>query len=239
MARKFAQLVLFAVFPSFTACGGSEPPPSTPQNHAVQEDDEDSASEVGATAEIGAMPEDETVAAFEGALDPIQNCFISGARRLEFLGGQIALQVQVVKGGKVKAVFAERSTLGDRETEECMFKALQQASWPAPVGGLVGIAQNSFEFDMSGDIRPPVALEDFDSDAALGEQRAALNECKGSVSGTFTATVYIGTDGKALAAGIAAPNADGEAKSACLVDILTRVKYPSPGSWTGKATFPL
>lgn len=190
-------------------------------------------------AEIGAMPEEETVAAFQGALEPIQQCFIDGARRVEFLGGQIALQVRVGKGGRVEAVFAERSTLGDRTTEQCMFKALEQASWPAPVGGLVGIAQNSFEFEMTGDVRPPVALDSFDADQALSGQRAALHECKGSASGSFLATVYIDTDGSPLAAGISVPNAEGESKSDCLVGVLKQAKYPAPGSWPGKATFSL
>ncbi len=239
MARTLPFFVCISALSSFTACGGSEPPPQTPAQVAPDDEDEDNAREVGAMAEIGAMPEDETVAAFQGALDPIQKCFIDGARRIEFLGGHIALQVQVGKNGTVKAVFAEQSTLGDRETERCMFEALEQASWPAPVGGLIGIAQNSFDFEMTGDVRAPVSLDDFDADAALSEQQSALRECKASIKGTFSATVYIDTDGSLMSAGIAAPNAEGESKSDCLVSVLKQAKFPSPGSWPGKATFSL
>lgn len=239
MARTLPYFTLAFVLPLFTACGGSEPPPQTPEVETSNDDDEDNAREVGAMAEIGAMPEEETVAAFQGALGPIQKCFIEGAKRIEFLGGQISLKVLVGERGKVKGVFAESSTLGDRDTEKCMFRALEEAGWPEPVGGLVGIAQSPFEFEMTGDVRAPVSLDGFNADEALATQSAALHECKGSVSGSFSATVYIDTDGSPLAAGISAPSAEAEAKSDCLVSILEQVKYPSPGSWPGKATFSL
>lgn len=239
MARTIPLLSLALILPLFTACGGSEPPPQTPASQSDDRDDEDSTRGIGAMAEIGAMPEEETVAAFRGALNPIQRCFLDGARRLEFLGGEVAIQVRVGRNGKVAGVFAERSTLGDRDTEKCMLRVLEQTSWPEPVGGLVGIAESPFEFDMRDDVRAPVALNGFDPDEALSEHRAALRECKGSVAGSFSATVYIDTDGSALAAGIAAPNAEAEAKSDCLVGVLKQAKYPSPGSWPGKATFSL
>lgn len=239
MPRFSLSFVFAASLPVFIACGGSEPPPRAPEVQANDDEDEDNAREVGAMAEIGGMPEEETAAAFRAAFDPIQRCFIDGARKLEYLGGQIAVQVRVGKQGKVEAVFAESSTLGDRETERCMLKALEDSDWPAPVGGLVGLAQNSFEFEMTGDVRAPVAIAEFDSGQALSEHRAALAECKGSVKDGFTATVYIDTDGTALAAGIAAPSAEAETKSDCLVGVLRRAKYPSPGSWPGKVTFSL
>ncbi len=232
-------LTLAVVVPLFIACGGSEPPPRAPEVHTDDDEDEDNAREVGAMAEIGGMPEEETAAAFRAAFEPIQQCFIDGARKLEYLGGQIAVQVRVGKEGKVDAVFAESSTLGDRNTERCMLQALREADWPAPVGGLIGVAQNNFEFEMTGDVRAPVAIAEFDSQQALNEHRAALEECKGSVQDGFTATVYIDTDGTALAAGIASRSAEAETKSDCLVEVLRRAKYPSPGSWPGKVTFSL
>lgn len=238
MARSQSLLIYAAALSMFTACGGSEPPPQTPQTEAV-DDDEDAVGHIGAMAEIGGMPEEETVAAFRGAFGPIQQCFITGARRIEYLGGEIAVQVRVGQAGKVQAVFAERSSIGDRQTERCMFEALEHADWPAPVGGLVGIAQNSFEFEMTGDVRAPVIIDDFDSAEALAPHLQAIRDCKGSSTGSFTATVYVDTDGSPLAAGIAAPNADAESKSDCLVGVLEQATFPSPGSWAGKVTFSL
>ncbi len=238
MARPLLLLPFAVALSMFTACGGSEPPPQTPRVEAAR-DDEDSVNDIGAMGEIGGMPEEETVAAFRGAFGPIQECFIAGARRVEYLGGEIAVQVRVGQKGKVQAVFAERSSIGDRQTERCMLEALQHADWPAPVGGLVGIAQNSFEFEMTGDVRAPVIIDNFDSEQALATHAQAISDCKGAGSGSFTATVYIDTDGSPLAAGIAAPNADAESKSDCLVGVLERATFPSPGSWPGKVTFSL
>lgn len=239
MARSKFPFIVSLALPVFTACGGSEPPPQTPTTQYQSREEEDDTAGIEAMAEIGGMPEEATVAAFKAAFGPIQRCFTDGVRRVEYLGGELAVQVRVGKGGKVLAAFAEHSSLGDRKTERCMLQALEQSEWPSPVGGHVGIAQNSFEFEMTGDVRAPVIINDFESGAALSEKRSALQECKGSVRDTFTATVYIDTDGSALAAGIAAPHADAEAKSDCLVNILEQIRYPSPGSWPGKVSFAL
>ena len=225
---------------SLSACGGSASPPQEPQVETRDtSDDYDPTSEIGATAEIGALPEEETIAAFRGSFEPIQECFINGAQRLEFLAGEIAFNVVVGSDGEVRQIFAERSTLGDRQTELCMFNALKRAPWPKPVGGLVGVAQNAFDFEMASDVRPPVVWEDFDVDAALGEQGTELNECKGSHRGRYTATVYVDTSGNALSAGISAPDKDAEEASDCLVRVLSEATYPSPGSWPAKVTFAL
>lgn len=239
MARSKFPFIVSIALPVFTACGGSEPPPQTPTSQYESRDDEEETGGIEAMAEIGGMPEEATVAAFKAAFGPIQRCFAEGVRRVEYLGGELAVQVRVGKQGKVLAAFAERSSLGDRKTERCMLQALEHVEWPAPVGGHVGIAQNSFEFEMTGDVRAPVLIDDFESGTALSDKREELQECKGSVRDTFTATVYIDTDGSALAAGIAAPHADAEAKSDCLVSVLEQVRYPSPGSWPGKVSFSL
>jgi hypothetical protein len=220
-------------------CGGSELPPEVPAAPARQDTDEDSLSHIGATAEVGALPEEETVAAFSNALMPIQECFTKGTKRIEFLGGEIAFHVVVGQQGKVETIFAERSTLGDRQTEQCMFNVLRGANWPRPVGGLVGVAQNGFEFEMSGDVRPPVDLSGFDPDVVLADLRSEIRGCKQGVSDSFTATVYVDTDGAPISAGIAAPDGTAESASDCLVDVLKSATFPSPGSWPAKVTFAL
>lgn len=203
------------------------------------DDEEDSAHEIGAMAEIGALPEEETVAAFSNSLGSIQDCFTKGAQRIEFLGGAISFHVVVGRQGNVENIYASQSTLGDRETERCMFGVLRGADWPKPVGGLIGVAQNGFEFDMSGDVRPPVEIDDFDADAVLADLRSEIRGCKHGSSEPFTATVYIDTNGAPISAGIAAPDKTAESASDCLVDVLKGAKFPSPGSWPAKVTFAL
>lgn len=225
----------------FTApgCGGSEPVPEVPRTSVRADDDEDTTSHIGAMAEVGALPEEETVAAFTSSLDPIHECFVNGTKRIEFLGGEIAFNVVVGEKGKVETIFAERSTLGDRQTEQCMFSVLRNAHWPRPVGGLIGVAQNGFEFEMSDDVRPPVELENFDASAVLADLRSEIRGCKHGVAEAFTATVYIATNGQPISAGIAAPNRNAESASDCLVDVLKSAKFPSPGSWPAKVSFTL
>jgi hypothetical protein len=238
-ATGMCTTLFFAAVCLAPGCGGNEPPPEVPSAAVERENDEDSVSEIGATAEIGALPEDETVAAFSNSLDPIQDCFTNGARRIEFLSGEIAFNVVVGQQGKVETIFAEKSTLGDRQTEQCMFGVLRGADWPRPVGGLIGIAQNGFEFEMPGDVRPPVDLSNFDADKVLADISGEIRGCKRGISDRFTATVYIDTNGEPISVGIAAPDKSAETASDCLVDALKSAKFPSPGSWPGKATFSL
>jgi hypothetical protein len=239
MTRSANATLLGVALLATSSCGGSEPLPEVPTAPVHDDDDEDYAPEVGATAEVGAMPEEETVAAFSNSLQPIQNCFMDGVKRIEFLSGEIAFNVVVGRKGRVENIFAERSTLGDRQTEQCMFGVLRGAAWPEPVGGLIGVAQNGFEFQMSDDIRPPVELTNFDADDVLADVRSEIRGCKHGASGKFTATVYIDTNGSPISAGIAAPDKTAESASDCLVDVLKGAKFPQPGSWPAKVTFTL
>jgi hypothetical protein len=91
---------------------------------------------------------------------------------------------------------------------------------------------------MPNDTRPPT---DWGADRVretLAGLSGKLDQCKHGASG-FTATVYVDPDGAATSAGIASTDEGGEDAADCLVGILKSAKYPSPGSWTAKVTFPL
>jgi hypothetical protein len=222
----------------FAGCAGSQQAVTSAEpNQEDERDDWDSTAHIGATAEIGAMPEEESIEAFRNSFGEIQRCFISGAGRIDFIGGQISLQVWVGSDGEVQTVYADQSTLGDRQTEECMFNALRGASWPAPVGGPIAVAQNAFEFEMTGDVRPPVPWEEDQVADVLAEKRGQIMECKQGGTEKFLATAYVDTDGSAMSVGIAAPSRQDEANSECLVNLLSAATYPSPGSWPAKVSF--
>jgi hypothetical protein len=193
---------------------------------------------MAASSEIGALDEGKVTQTFQGVLDDLKQCLSAGASRNEFEGGDIAFLVKVDTSGKVLHAHAERSTLGDRDTEKCMLKALRRQSWPRPQGGDIGVARNSFGFDMPNDTRPPT---DWDADRVretIAGLSGKLDKCKNGASG-FTATVYVDPDGAATSAGIASSDDSGEDAADCLVGVLKSAKYPSPGSWTAKVTFPL
>lgn len=225
--------------PSATSCGPDKPPEDASTDRDAKSDDYDPTKNIEMMAEVGALPEEEAVAAFKDSFPAIQDCFIEGARRIEFLGGDISFTVEVNHEGEAEYVYASQTTLGDRATETCMIRALKRAAWPVPVGGRVGVAENGFGFSMTGDVRPPVAWDAEQVEATLSKNATAVAECKRGTSGSFTATVYIDDDGSALSAGVSPPNKEAEAQSDCIVDVLSSASFPSPGSWPAKVTFNL
>jgi hypothetical protein len=120
-----------------------------------------------------------------------------------------------------------------------MIGVLRKASWPLPVGGRIGTAENGFGFEMTGDVRPPVDWDSGEISEVLNQNAGAFEQCKSGTGGSFTATVYVDADGSALGAGVSAPSKEGERASDCLVDVLVGATYPSPGSWPAKVTFTL
>lgn len=219
-------------------CGGKEEPPKTPD--VVEPPPEaPHATDVSTLAEIGALDQEEVAKGFREAQRGIQACLIDGAKRVEFLGGDIAFFIKIDQQQKLAHVHAEHSSLGDRATEKCMFDALRNSTWPAPEGGLMGIAHSSFDFDMPNDVRPPVMWDS----RRVKPQKSALHdqilECKHGSKGKFEATLYVDTEGSPISASVTPPDEAGESSVDCLVSLLLKAHYDSPGSWPVKVTFPL
>jgi len=222
------------------ACGGGTE--NTPAKSAA---DDDAPSEhadrpaMAASAEIGALDEGKVTQTFQAAQSDLQRCLSQGASRNELEGGDIAFLVKIGTDGRVVHAHAEKSTLGDRDTEKCMLGALKKRSWPPPQGGDVGLARNSFSFDMPNDARPPTAWDPSRVSDALSDMASKIASCKSRAHGDVTATVYVDPDGAATSVGIAATDDSIEDAADCFVSALKDGKYPSPGSWPAKVTFPL
>lgn len=226
-------------FATLSACGGSQTQePKDPSQDNDSGSRPSDLSQIGMSAEIGALPEAETDYAFKQAFKGIEACLLKASQRIEFFGGEFAVKVHVGSDGQAEKIFAERSTLGDSETEQCMFKVLRGAPWPKPVGGSVGIAQNSFEFEMTGDVRPPVAWSQANVQSTLDQNHGAISECKGSLA-SVSATLYVDTEGQVLGVGVSGSDPGVEDARACLVQVLTRATFPSPGSWPAKVSVEL
>ncbi len=184
------------------------------------------------------MHEEQAADACKSALPRLQKCLSQGTKRNELEAGEIAFFVKVNSDAQIEHVHAEDSSLGDRETEKCMFHALGRSTWPKPFGGKVGIARNSFSFE-SGDVRPPT---DWDSDRVeegLAKLRDQLSECKDGASGSFSATMYVGTQGEVLGASVTPPDETGEKSVHCLVAALEGGEFEPSGSWPAKVRFQL
>lgn len=205
---------------------------------SVEEQPDDEASGVSVSSEIGGLNQEAVDKVFAKASTDLRNCLDAGAKRVEFLGGDVDFLVKIGQDGHVSHAHLEASTLGDRTTEVCMLDALKSRSWPKPVGGDTGIAQKPFSFDMPNDVRPPTDWSVDSIEEALGELDEKLGQCKGG-RGSFSVTMYVDTDGSVLAAGIAHADDSGESAADCLLGVVKAGTFPSPGSWPAKVTFSL
>jgi len=223
---------------TLTACGGDEKRAKSADEMVVEETPEQESSGVSMSSEIGGLNQDAVDKVFAKASDDLRGCLDDGAKRVEFLGGDVAFVVKIGADGRVSHAHLEESTIGDRATEVCMLEALKRRTWPKPVGGDTGIAQKPFSFDMPNDVRPPTDWTADSVEEALGKLAPKLDECK-SGSGSFSITMYVDTDGSVMSAGIAHGDDNGESAADCILDVVKTASYPSPGSWPAKVTFRL
>ncbi|HMJ15725.1 MAG TPA: AgmX/PglI C-terminal domain-containing protein [Polyangiaceae bacterium] len=222
------------------ACGGSETPARSADDAADANAGSRGSNEgMSASAEIGALDEAAVDRTFRKTLSGLEGCLHAGARRVEFIGGQVSFYIEVDSSGSLSHARLEESTLGDRETEKCMLGVLRGKRWPKPVGGDIGYARKSFDFDPPNDVRPPTEWESERLSEALEKLGPELEECKQGASGRFKATLYVATDGTPLSVGVTPPDATGEGALDCLADALKNTSYPSPGSWPAKVSFEL
>jgi hypothetical protein len=118
-----------------------------------------------------------------------------------------------------------------------MFDALRQVSWPAPIGGLFGIAKTSFEFDLPKGIKPPTVWDAGRVSRVVDELGPQVDECTGGRHGDVLVTLYVGADGKAISGG-ASSSAETEDEAVdCVLGALLSAEYPSPGDYPAKVRF--
>ncbi|MEB2311366.1 MAG: AgmX/PglI C-terminal domain-containing protein [Sorangiineae bacterium] len=219
-------------------CGNSTPPPkAATEDVAPQRARGGPVPEV--SAEIGALDEDAVTRTFAASLGSLQRCLEAGARRVEYLGGSVGFALEIDQSGALADARVSESTLGSLETEQCMLDALRKQSWPKPVGGKKGLAGKSFDFEPPSDVRAPTEWSSDRVDDTLSKLSSKIASCKESAGGSFTATVYVDTSGKALSVGLAWSERGGEEAVECLAALLREATYPSPGSWPAKVSFSL
>jgi hypothetical protein len=221
------------------ACGGSEPPPKEPElppplpvHHGPK---------LHMQSELGQIDPQKTEATWAKIQPALMSCYADGRKRLEYLGGDVKFFLRVGQDGSAKYVYLVDGTLGDRQTERCMLDLAQSTPWPQPEGGEAEV-QKSMGFDPPGNVRAP---SDWSSDriaAVLGAHDAEVAKCKAGTSGSFHVTAYVqpsGKGGHVAAVGVVPPNKDSEGTVDCLVDVVKKMKMPSPGSYAAKVSFTL
>ena len=225
------------------ACGGGNAAPKPAETPVTDEPAEKPRAKrqgPSVSQELGEIDQKETERAIAKAQPDILACQKTGAKRLEYLAGDVRAFIRLDANGQVHWSYLEGSTLGDRATEKCILGALAKAPWPKPIGGEAEI-RKGFVFD-GGDAREPAGWMPEKMFDAIAKADADVSRCKAGVTGKFAVTAYVvpeGKGGKVEAAGIAPPSKEGEAKVDCLLDVVRAMKPPSPGSYAAKVSFSL
>ncbi len=217
-----------------TGCGG-DPKETKKPGYEIDDERDDSNGGMEMMQEFGGMNEEKVSKTIEGLYPSLTDCLMKGYERVEFLGGEVAFLVKVNLKGEAIAAQAERSTLGDFQSEQCMLGKLKDSRWPKPVGGKIGLARTSIAFDPPADVRAPVEWSESDIATVLSEADSELTGC--GRGGPFSVTAYVNTRGKVMSAGIAHADDNGDDVAACIVGVVQHIKFPSPGSWPAKVTF--
>jgi hypothetical protein len=238
-APSLRSIVLAALTAAAVAgCGGSSPPPAPPKREAAPKDAPTKPkAQFAMEGQLGSLDEGKVNETFATLLPRFGECLSQGSSRVEFLGGHVKFAVRIAINGNAKWAYLSDSTLGDRDTERCMLNVAKSARWPLPQEG-EGQAQREFDFDPSPDVREAVPWGPDRISKALGSARAKLGHCAQRAPGKYRATVYVQTNGTAMAAGVAPPDERGESGPVdCMVDVIKAMRFPSPGSWPAKVTF--
>jgi hypothetical protein len=233
--KRFIPIVLVVL----AGCGGSTPPPKEPE--AAPPPPPRQGPKLHMQSELGTIDPAQTEATWTKLQPSLMRCYTDGQKRLEYLGGDVKFFLRVGQDGSAKYIYLVDGTLGDRQTERCMLDLALNTSWPAPDGGEAEV-QKSMGFDPPANVRAPSDWASEKVSAALALHGADLDKCKAGVAGTFHLTAYVAPVGKAghvAAVGVAPPSKDGEGKADCIVDIVKKLKLPSPGSYAAKVSFTL
>ena len=198
-----ALLILAALAVTVTGCGAATPPPAEDGSRPAETSTPRGHSGIGAESEIGGLDESKVKQVFQRSAARISACYDKGSARIPYLAGEVSFRLRITREGGVRWAHVKESSLGDRATEECMLAILKSASWPRPEGG-EGLAENSFTFESGGEERAPVAWSPEQLGQPFRKAHSALAQCRSSAgTGAIKATLYVDTDGKASAVGVA------------------------------------
>jgi hypothetical protein len=241
MLRTIASAALLSLsISALAACGSSPPPPAEePKSETTTARPRSGGPKLQMQAELGEIDQAAVESTMKSAQGKLQECHRQGLRRVEYLSGDVKFFLRIGEDGRVKYGYFEESTLGDRDTEKCIFGVLESQSWPKPQGGEAEV-RKSFGFDAPGDVRAPTSWHPDKLAQALGKAEDDVSKCKSGASGNFKVTAYVepdGKQGKVQAVGIAHAGKDADDKIECLLKAVKHMKLPSPGSYAAKVSF--
>jgi hypothetical protein len=241
-SSKFILFIgLAAASIGLASCGGSQEAANGPNDDAQTSDNQGrKRSGMGMSAEIGALDEGQVKATFQRVSKQFAACSERGTARVPYMAGEISFKIRVNSEGKARWVFVKDSSLGDYDTEACMVRVLKGASWPSPVDGQEGLAENSFAFEPGGDERMPVTWSPDQLGPKFKDAQGKLSQCRSDAgTGPLKATLYVDTEGKPGSIGVSVSDEKGEAAITCVIETLSGLTFPSPGSFASKVSIPI
>lgn len=198
LLRRALSGSLLCSLASLVACGGSTPPPKT-DDVPVQEPTASKPRSGGGgpsiQQELGSIDPKAVEKTFAGLQSKLEKCHTEGRDRVEYLSGDVKVFLRIDADGKVRYGWFEESSLGDRETEKCIFDVFKSASWPKPQGGEAEV-RNGFGWP-GGSERAPTSWSGDKVTGALDEAKdvkKSVEKCKHGVSGSFKLTAYVELD---------------------------------------------
>ncbi len=229
-------LLIFAAI-TVAGCGAATTPPADDgSSRAAEATTPRTHTGMGSESEIGGLDESKVKQVFQKAAPRLSACYDKGAERLPYLAGEVSFRLRITGTGGVRWAHVKDSSLGDRATEECMLAILKSASWPRPEGG-EGLAENSFTFEPGGEERAPIAWSSEQLGQPFRKAHGALTKCRtGAGTGAIKATLYVDTDGRVSAVGVATADERGDTAVSCVIDTLKGLTFPSPGSYASKVS---
>jgi hypothetical protein len=207
---------------------------------------------MAAMGEVGALDRAEVDKAFGRAMAEVDRCLAAGRKRVRQLHGSIEVFLRVDRNGRVASSELRRTTLGDRESADCILEVYGRQQWPRPIGGKFGEIEHSHNFSVA-DADPPLVWSSAELRAAMAADASSstepsasspfdalteqLGRCKSEAGlPTLEATFYLDEDGFVATLGLGAGGEKQAAAYDCVATLLKTTSFPSPGHTPAKVT---
>jgi TonB family protein len=216
---------------------GDKPAPRAPapvESSGAEERREESPDSLAISGLRGTLSQEEIKKALDPRMGKFARCIQQRSGEVEWLAGGVTIEFQVKLDGSVAQAYPRDSSLGDRATERCVMEVAQATRFPAPRGGEADFAW-SFEVPLDNSIREPVNLPEETIQSALSTQGGALATSCGA--GSYGVTAYVDPEGKVVAAGASAADAQSAQQLDCVAATVQGFTFPSPGSYAAKIRF--
>ncbi len=242
-------LLLLAVFIMTSARCGSPQDTRSPfgENEYDQDQDHNLASASGSAAvdngmivqaDYGTLRRDQVDPVMNEAVNHFMNCYAQALGEQPFLIGDLALHFTIATDGSVRTVRTTSATLGSRQVEQCILSDARHLRFPRPLGGEAEFDYGPIVFNPGDGTRQPDLWSAEQVSEQLQEHQERLYECTNGASG-FTATLYIGPDGRVSSSGVVAPSLEHESAARCLEEAFAEWQLADSDHWVAKLSLEL